>query len=83
MSYDAQASYGEAGQRYGSADYNSVSPGYGGGMDRRPPPTESYGRYDDAPSEARFHDRPRRLVAVKSSCSLPCLARTHGLGIKI
>ena len=66
MAYDAGGgyNYGDESARYGSTG-GSID--QSGGMDRRYPPAENYGRYDDAPSEARYNDRPRRLVAVKSS----------------
>ncbi len=75
--------YGGDGGRYGSnaAQYGE-SADYPGGMDKRLPPADAYGRYDDAPSEARY-DRPRRLVAVEYSCSLSCIAQVDGLRITI
>ena len=84
MAYEGGYTYGDEGGKFGSnpAEYGS-SGDYSGGMDKRYPPTENYGRYDDAPSEARFHDRPRRLVAVEYSCTLSCVARIVGLRITI
>ena len=89
MAYEVPATgynYGDAGARYGApGDMGGGSVDQSGGMDRRYPPAENYGRYDDAPSysnEERYPDRPRRLVAVKSPC-LSCVTRIDGLRITI